>query len=247
MAKKIQLRRDTAANWTRINPKLAQGEIGVDLTNKNFKIGDGVSFWSQLSYAVAASKLSNLLGTTFVSAEPDQYPNYTIFYNNGINTVNINPALFEVQSGVDVSILSDTESEDNTTGALVVAGGVGIGGNLNVVGDITANSISTTEGFRTDLVGNVTGNVTGNLTGDIYSSNGTKILDSGTDGTNATFIGQVTGTIIGVGQSSFTRADISSGYIDNTIIGSTTASSIIGTTIKANTGFIGDIYSNNGS
>ena len=37
--------------------------------------------------------------------------------------------------------------------------------------------------------GAVTGDITGDLTGDIKSSNGTKILENGTDGTNATFTG----------------------------------------------------------
>lgn len=46
----IQLRRDTAANWAAVNPVLAQGEMGVDLTNKGLKIGDGSTAWSSLPY-----------------------------------------------------------------------------------------------------------------------------------------------------------------------------------------------------
>jgi hypothetical protein len=43
MAVRIQLRRDTLANWESVNPVLSQGEIGVDLTNNLIKIGDGLS------------------------------------------------------------------------------------------------------------------------------------------------------------------------------------------------------------
>jgi hypothetical protein len=50
MAVRIQLRRDTASNWTSNNPILAQGEIGYDLTNNNFKVGDGTTAWSSLLY-----------------------------------------------------------------------------------------------------------------------------------------------------------------------------------------------------
>lgn len=50
MARRIQLRRDTAAAWTAANPILAQGEIGVDLTNKKIKIGDGTAEWNDLTY-----------------------------------------------------------------------------------------------------------------------------------------------------------------------------------------------------
>ncbi len=48
--------------------------------------------------------------------------------------------------------------------------------------------------FTGNLTGDVTGNLTGNVTGDVYASNGTsKILASGTDGTDATFTGDLTG------------------------------------------------------
>lgn len=50
MARRIQLRRDTAAAWTASNPVLAQGEIGIDLTNNKLKIGNGTSTWNSLGY-----------------------------------------------------------------------------------------------------------------------------------------------------------------------------------------------------
>lgn len=50
MAIQIQLRRDTAANWTSVNPKLAQGEIGIETDTFKLKIGDGVTDWNTLPY-----------------------------------------------------------------------------------------------------------------------------------------------------------------------------------------------------
>jgi len=47
----IQLRRDTAANWTSVNPVLAQGEIGLELDTGYMKIGDGTTAWRSLSYS----------------------------------------------------------------------------------------------------------------------------------------------------------------------------------------------------
>lgn len=52
MATRIQLRRDTAANWASENPILAEGEIGIDLTNNAFKIGDALTAWNDLDYNV---------------------------------------------------------------------------------------------------------------------------------------------------------------------------------------------------
>jgi len=53
MSYQIQLRRDTAANWTTTNPILAQGEIGLELDTNKFKIGNGVTAWTSLAYVVS--------------------------------------------------------------------------------------------------------------------------------------------------------------------------------------------------
>jgi hypothetical protein len=50
MSTKIQSRRATAAQWTSVNPILAQGEIGVEVDTNQFKIGDGDNTWDNLGY-----------------------------------------------------------------------------------------------------------------------------------------------------------------------------------------------------
>jgi hypothetical protein len=45
---KIQLRRDTAANWASVNPIPADGEICIDKTNNKIKIGNGTSHYNDL-------------------------------------------------------------------------------------------------------------------------------------------------------------------------------------------------------
>ena len=52
---RIRLRRDTAANWTAANPVLLNGEAGIETDTRNFKVGNGVSAWSALSYYIASS------------------------------------------------------------------------------------------------------------------------------------------------------------------------------------------------
>lgn len=47
----IKPRRDTSANWASVNPVLASGEIGYDSTLKQFKVGDGTTAWSSLSFS----------------------------------------------------------------------------------------------------------------------------------------------------------------------------------------------------
>ena len=50
MITRIQLRRDTAANWEANDPVLALAEMGIDTTSGNFKIGNGTDQWTQLNY-----------------------------------------------------------------------------------------------------------------------------------------------------------------------------------------------------
>jgi hypothetical protein len=52
VASKIQIRRDTVANWNAVSGSviLAAGEIGYETDTRNLKIGDGTSVWSALKY-----------------------------------------------------------------------------------------------------------------------------------------------------------------------------------------------------
>ena len=49
----MQQRRDTAANWTSTNPTLLSGELGYETDTGKFKIGDGSTVWTSLSYIPA--------------------------------------------------------------------------------------------------------------------------------------------------------------------------------------------------
>lgn len=50
MASQIQLRRDTAANWTSANPTLAEGELAYETDTLKEKLGDGTTAWNSLAY-----------------------------------------------------------------------------------------------------------------------------------------------------------------------------------------------------
>lgn len=58
MANRIQLRRDTQANWNRVNPILEDGEPGLDITTNQIKYGDGSSTWTELAYAGGGGSVS---------------------------------------------------------------------------------------------------------------------------------------------------------------------------------------------
>lgn len=68
MADIIQLRRDTAVNWTTADPILADGEIGVEIDTQKVKVGNGSALWSVQPYLIdtgdylATSDLNDLIG-----------------------------------------------------------------------------------------------------------------------------------------------------------------------------------------
>lgn len=59
----IQVRRDTAANWTSANPTLASGEWAFETDTKKLKIGDGSTAWTSLPYGTI---LNAQAGTTTI-------------------------------------------------------------------------------------------------------------------------------------------------------------------------------------
>jgi hypothetical protein len=75
-ALRIQLRRDTAANWVSNNPILLSGELGIETDTLKFKIGNGSRWNATTSYALKAGEANGLatlnsLGKIPTSQLPD--------------------------------------------------------------------------------------------------------------------------------------------------------------------------------
>lgn len=129
MATQIQIRRDSTANWTNLNPILAQGELGLDLNVNNIKVGNGLSAWNVLPYQFTT-------GTDFNSYKTD----VTSATASNINYVHTN--FFPLTGGI---ISGNTRINNNLT----------VWGNLSATGTQTfANTIfSTTSALSVFHVG----------------------------------------------------------------------------------------------
>ena len=90
MAVQIQLRNDTASNWTSANPTLAAGEVGLETDTGKLKIGTGTTAWTSLGYFEPAS-LDGISDVTITSAASGQVVQY-----NGTSWVNSDVAISEV-------------------------------------------------------------------------------------------------------------------------------------------------------
>ena len=120
--------------------------------------------------------------------------------------------------------------------------GVTIGANSQTTGAFT--TLSATGG----LTGNVSGNVTGNVTGDVKAENGTTVLDSGTNGNNATFQGDIKATNGAVVLDSGTGTNATfTGNVTGNVTGNTNGThtgAVSGTTVSSSGGFTGNLTGN---
>lgn len=135
MAEIIQLRRDRSTSWARINPILAQGEIGYELDTNQFKIGDGRSFWSDLPYfasvdSIQVEEMPELepenLGKIYqyVGLSNQNYVN-GYFYKHCSETIEVDKPSLVLQDGqtfeiYDMELLETRVSEQHDVVKMVV-------------------------------------------------------------------------------------------------------------------------------
>jgi hypothetical protein len=74
MSVTIQIRRQTASNWTTNNPTLHAGEIGFETDTKKFKIGDGTTAWTSLKYSTPTLYSAAALPTEYVDDGHNESP-----------------------------------------------------------------------------------------------------------------------------------------------------------------------------
>ena len=109
MGFRIQLRRDTSANWQSTNPVLALGEPGAELDTNNMKIGDGVKTWNELSYTAQ----TNGSVPVFISVD-DYYSQQPRISTDGINWT----------AQVDTGSPGTTHSSEWSVNGVVIGNGV---------------------------------------------------------------------------------------------------------------------------
>ena len=110
VAIRIQLKRDTAANWTSFNPILRAGEVGIETDTQRLKIGDGSSTWSARPYInVLPSELTEL-SQDAVNSALSAGNGITKVYDDAANTITIS---------VDTSVIANKTYVDNAVAGVL--------------------------------------------------------------------------------------------------------------------------------
>lgn len=121
MSTAIRLRRDTSVNWAANDPTLAEGEVGVETTSKQFKIGTGNTPWSTLPFATP--KLTNpangegnyASASATTTALAGKAPSTSPIFNTSLSVVdpNTNDEFFVADLTAGVDYLKTILATDN--------------------------------------------------------------------------------------------------------------------------------------
>ena len=125
MAIRMQQRRGTAAQWTAANPTLAAGEIGFETDTNQFKIGNGSSTWSALSYFKNLDGLDGEGGIVTLDSNglipsaklPDQYLTDKINTRIG-EVVGAAPTTLDTLNEIAAAFNNNPNYADSVTAAL---------------------------------------------------------------------------------------------------------------------------------
>jgi uncharacterized protein YdeI (BOF family) len=113
MAVKLQLRRDTSANWAASNPILAEGEIGIDTTLREAKVGDGATAWDDLPYGLAQAAPG--VRYDFSTTTTDADPGAGLFRLNNATPASATEAYFDNVDAFGTTVTAWLDALDDST------------------------------------------------------------------------------------------------------------------------------------
>lgn len=112
MPAKIQIRRDTASNWSSVNPILSSGELGYETDTAKLKIGTGANWNSTVYFLYEKLNLENLNDVTITSAANGDFLrwNGSQWINDAVNlsTDTIGDYVQNLVAGTGVTITNNS-------------------------------------------------------------------------------------------------------------------------------------------
>jgi hypothetical protein len=201
MAARMQQRRGTAAQWTSANPVLGSGEIGFETDTSKFKIGNGTSTWSNLTYFANLNQIldgaPDLLNTlNEIAAAIGDDPNFITTIESSLDLkadITYVDSEIETLELVDDGILeglSTTNGVVNTLGTSLDAVEESVGTIETAIG-VMENSITTIneeiDGIDT-LISGITTDISG-ISSDLETLD--SLVDTKSPTASPTFTGDV--------------------------------------------------------
>lgn len=141
MPVQIQHRGDVAAQWTSVNPVLADRELALETDTGKWKIGNGVSTWVSLDYAVNANSVTSL---EYLSLVNRVSANSAIGGGGSVTSAEVQTVSAQAASAI-ASEISNRTSADNalSTAINVVSNAVSAEAVTRAAGDATLSAAIT--------------------------------------------------------------------------------------------------------
>jgi hypothetical protein len=136
MKTKIQVRRDTAANWTTNNPVLSTGEFGFESNTGKLKIGTGSTAWASLAYSTVLPSELDELAQDSINAALVAGTGLDKTYDDAGNTITL-----DIDSTVATLTGSQTLTNKTLTSPALTENATAV--NLTVSGNLTVNGTTT--------------------------------------------------------------------------------------------------------
>ncbi len=149
MAVRIQFRRGTAAEWSAANPTLAPGELGYESDTGSFKIGDGATAWTSLSYGAVSESYVNNAISDVVGLSPETLDTLAELAAAVGNNPNFVQTVTDMVADAEANVVAYT---DNAVASLVNAAPQ----TLNTLSELSA-ALNNDENFYLTLQNSING------------------------------------------------------------------------------------------
>lgn len=144
MASKVQLRRDTAANWTSNNPTLAAGEQALETNTGLVKVGDGTTAFTSLPYQLLNTYYLAASTGAIGSAIADYFPSAAVtLAAGGLYEVEYELYFTKTTNGTVTFTLTSSQAPVNLNAYYIGTPAGGVGTQAGQIGAAITNSTAT--------------------------------------------------------------------------------------------------------
>lgn len=216
MTTRLQIRKDTAANWTSNNPTLYSGEMGFETDTYKMKIGDGSTAWTSLPYIGNQQGFQNMELLTTGTSAAYNLPSIIKYtggkfkvtlvggggQGGGSGTTSGQVGGGGGSGGLIVLYLSYVSGQNSFTYTVGTAGSgaaAGAAGNSGTDTTVIYNGITYTAGLGSGGSLNSTGGAGGTATGGTLNLVGGAGDNGGVMAATSNFIGNGANTPLGLG------------------------------------------------